>query len=84
MCQDLLLKRYGAAYYTLIQDYFEDVFDIFVHAVKQRNEDILMLRWMIGYQEISFDEFKSKLGVGKESIKTNESIDDIMQRMSIF
>lgn len=45
-------------------------------AYEQKNEDLLMQRWMLHYQhEISFEEFKKRLGTGVvQDNRTEEEI----------
>lgn len=51
----------------------EDVLDLAEHMQKQRNEEHMYLRWLVGPQfEVSFDEFKRSLMPQKP--KTDEEI----------
>lgn len=45
-------------------------------AYEQKNEDLLMQRWMLHYQhEISFEKFKTRLGTGVvQDNRTEEEI----------
>lgn len=50
-------------------------------AYEQRNEDMLMQRWIMHYQaEMSFDEFKARLGVAKEA-KNNKTEEEILKEV---
>ena len=49
----------------------EDGIELIVKAIEQKQEDMLMQRWILHYQDsISFDEFKAKLSVGPTSTDT--------------
>lgn len=46
-------------------------------AYEQRNEDLLMQRWMLHYQhEISFEEFKTRLGA--TTVQDNRTEEEIL------
>lgn len=46
-------------------------------AYEQKNEDLLMQRWMLHYQhEISFEEFKTKLGA--TTVQDNRTEEEIL------
>lgn len=46
-------------------------------AYEQRNEDLLMQRWMLHYQdEISFEEFKTRLEAG--AVQDNRTEEEIL------
>lgn len=46
-------------------------------AYEQRNEDLLMQRWMLHYQdEISFEEFKTRLEAG--AVQDNRAVEEIL------
>lgn len=60
---------------------YEEFIEFVQYAIKQQSEDILRLRWITNYErEMSFNDFKSKLGIyddnlsRKKSKKTKEEI----------
>lgn len=77
MCQDLLFRRYGAGHLDILAMQFEAALEIIVYAIKQENDDKLFQRWIHGYQEMSFDDFKDAIGANKEVIQDNKNVSDI-------
>lgn len=61
---------------------FLDAYELIAFALEQACEENLMNRWINGYQQdMSFDEFKEKVGFVKESDKQEvkkESVDNIL------
>ena len=76
----MLLKRYKDINYVLDLDY-EEGMDLIIHALKEKNEELLLTRWMIGYQDsLTFEEFKRDLGVYQvQDDRSEEEILDMVK-----
>ena len=67
------MSRYSNIEYVMGLD-VEDGFELIKKAYEQRNEDLLMQRWINGYQsEMGFEDFKAKVTV-KQDTRSKEEI----------
>ena len=60
----------------------EDAAAVLVAAENRENENKIFLRWAIGYQHMSLDEFKHMLIEGRKT--TEEIMEDVYKDIRIF
>ena len=58
----MLYSRYGAGAKDILELPYEEGMDILFTAHKQKNEDRLFLQWCTSMSDISFDDYKKKVG----------------------
>lgn len=73
---DMLFFRYGAGARDILTMDFNVGIEIMYEGLKQRQEDMIYLRWIHGYQSIGFDEFKLNL-IPKEEKPDNRNKEEI-------
>lgn len=80
---DLLFSRYGSGAKDVLQLEFETGMELIAAAQKEVTEQKLYQRWIYGYQgSMSFEEFKSKLGVVKQLKETDhKAVDEILSEV---
>lgn len=79
---DLAYSRYGGGASDVLAMPFEEGLELLTYAIEQRTEDKAWERWIHSMSDMSFSEYKEKIGLNKKTttqeVEPKQSIEEVL------